>query len=301
MATIMTHDQFEVITKVPMELGECPLWHPLERVLYWIDIDGRAVHRFDPVRSLFDKWPMPSEPGCIAWCAHGELLVALRHGLAVLNTASGELSPLAPAPYDTAKVRFNDGRCDSAGRLWVGTLYEPRNRPGGSLFRLERGKLSDESRPVTVSNGVAFSNERRLMYHTDTTAHRISTYDFDVTRGTIGGARTFKQFDNDKSAPSYGGRPDGAAIDSEGAYWCAMFEGSRILRLSASGDLLQELHLPVRCPTMIAFGGADLRTLYVTSARHNRPAQELDRLPLSGHVLALRVDIAGLPEHPYQI
>jgi sugar lactone lactonase YvrE len=80
-----------------------------------------------------------------------------------------------------------------------------------------------------------------------------------------------------------------------------MFEGSRILRLSASGDLLQELHLPVRCPTMIAFGGADLRTLYVTSARHNRPAQELDRLPLSGHVLALKVDVAGLPEYPYQI
>lgn len=295
----MTHDQLQVITDTPMLVGECPLWHPQEAVLYWIDIDGYAVHRFDPLSRARHSWPMPSEPGCIAWCASGGLLVALRNGLMLLDTDSGKLTAVAPAPYDTEKLRFNDGRCDAAGRLWVGTLYETRDRPGGSLFCVERGVIRDSGSAVTVSNGVAFSADNGTLYHTDTTAHRITAYDFESASGQLFHPRLFKQFASDKTAPDYGGRPDGAAVDSEGAYWCAMFEGSRLLRLSATGAVLSEIRLPVRCPTMIAFGGHDLRTLYITSASHNRSAAELDLYPLSGHVLAMEIEIAGLPEHAY--
>lgn len=198
----------------------------------------------------------------------------------------------------THHMRFNDGRCDAAGRLWAGTLHEPRDRPAGSLFRIEHGAIRDAGNPVTVSNGVAFSVNNRTLYHADTTAHRIIAYDFDLATGHIGKGRLFKQFSTDKSN-NYGGRPDGAAVDSEDAYWCAMYEGGRILRLSPSGEILLEIQLPVRCPTMVAFGGPDLKTLYITTARHNRSPDELRQYPLSGRILTLEVDIAGRKEPAY--
>lgn len=281
-----------------MQLGESPLWHMAEAALYWIDIAGMAVHRFDPASGVHRSWPLPSEPGCIAPYASGGLIVAMRSGLARFDTEDGSLTAIAAAPYDTGTMRFNDGRCDAAGRLWVGTLFEPRGQPNATLYCVERGALRDSGNRVTVSNGVAFSPDNRTLYHADTSAHRITAYDFDVATGLLGASRVFKQFSTDK-ANAYGGRPDGAAVDSEGAYWCAMYEGGRILRLSPNGDVLREIRLPLRCPTMMAFGGVDLRTLYITSARHNRPDAEIAQYPLSGCVLALRVDVPGRPENAY--
>jgi sugar lactone lactonase YvrE len=283
---------------IPMLLGECPLWHPEEAALYWIDIAGQAVHRWDSASGRHRSWPLPSEPGCIARCQGGGLLVAMRVGLAYLDTDDGSLSPVANAPYDIARARFNDGRCDAAGRLWVGTLYEPRDEPLGSLFCVERNVIRDATKPVTVSNGVAFSPDTRTLYHADTTAHRITAYDFDLATGHAGRGRRFKQFSADKSN-DYGGRPDGAAVDSEGAYWCAMYEGGRLVRLSPDGELLGEIRLPLRCPTMLAFGGSALKTLYVTTARLRRPLEELRRYPLSGCVLTFEVDVPGCAEPAY--
>jgi sugar lactone lactonase YvrE len=294
----MSMDEIQVLFDTPMQLGECPLWHPDEAALYWVDISGLAIHRHHPASGAHSSWSLPSEPGCIARSSNGRLLVAMRSGLAMLDTGSGSLTPVAAAPYDTTKMRFNDGRCDAAGRLWAGTIYEPRDQVLGSLFCVQRGAIRDTGKPVTVSNGLAFSVDGGTLYHADTTAHRINAYDFDVATGQLGHERLFKQFSTDKSH-QYGGRPDGAAVDSEDAYWCAMYEGGRVLRLSPSGDVLREIALPVRCPTMIAFGGADLRTLYITSARHNRSAAELAQHPLSGCVLMLRVDVPGRPEPAY--
>jgi len=281
-----------------MLLGESPLWHPDESSLYWIDIAGLAVHCFHPEHRTHRVWPLPSEPGCIARNAKGGLVVAMRTGLAMLDTHSGVLTPFADAPYDTSTVRFNDGHCDAAGRLWTGTLYDPRDRAAGSLFCIERGRIRDTGKPVTVSNGVAFSCDNRTLYHADTTAHRITAYEFDLTTGELGAGRLFRQFSMDRRE-DYGGRPDGAAVDSEDAYWCAMYEGGRLLRLSSSGEVLREVQLPVRCPTMVAFGGPDLRTLYVTTARHNRPEAERLKNPLSGCILTMRVDVPGRIDPAY--
>lgn len=295
----MSMEEIHALIASPMQLGECPVWHSEESSLYWIDIAGKAVHRFSLTNSQHRMWPLPSEPGCIARSSGGRILVAMRTGIVFLDTADGSLNPVANSPYDPLLMRFNDGRCDAAGRLWVGTLYEPRDRPGGSLFCVERGTVRDAGKPVTVSNGVAFSLDSRTLYHADTTAHRITAYDFDIANAQIGAGRVFKQFSADRSN-NYGGRPDGAAVDSEGAYWCAMYEGGRILRLSPEGEVLREIALPVRCPTMVAFGDADLKTLFITSARHNRTEEELQRLPLSGCVLRMRVDVAGCIEPSYR-
>ena len=284
--------------KMPMQLGESPLWHPQEKRLYWIDIDGRAIHCLDPQTNMHRAWPLPSEPGAIAWSAAGGLIVAMRSGLATLDTNSGALDMFANAPYDPRHERFNDGRCDAAGRFWVGTLYEPRDRPNAVLYALERGVLRDSGKRATVSNGVAFSPDQRTLYHSDTTSHTITAYDYDAASGTTERGRQFHRFSSERG-PDYGGRPDGAAVDSQGNYWCAMYEGGRLLQLDAGGAILREILLPVRCPTMMAFGGSDLRTLYITTVSSKRSAEELAACPLSGCLLSLRVDVPGQPEHPY--
>lgn len=282
----------------PMQVGECPLWHPDDAALYWVDITGFAVHRLHPATGAHNNWQMPAEPGCIARNAMGGLIVALRSGFFHLNTDDGTLQAIAAAPYDTATTRFNDGRCDAVGRFWAGSLYEPRDRQSGAMYCLDQGTIHTHWSGVTVSNGLAFSPDNCTLYHADTTAHLIRRYAFDLEHGTASTPQVFRQFSNDK-LHNYGGRPDGAAVDSEGTYWCAMFDGGRLLRLSPGGEILREIPLPLRCPTMIAFGGEDLCTLYITSARHNRAVAELAEYPLSGCLLSMRVEVPGLPEHAY--
>lgn len=245
---MMSNLEIAPLLNTPMQLGESPFWHPDEASLYWIDIPGFALHRFHLESGNHQQWALPSEPGCIARCTSGGVLVAMRSGLALLDIGTGALTPVADAPYDTSTMRFNDGRCDAAGRLWIGTLYEPRDRPLAPLYCVERGAIRDSGKRATVSNGVAFSPDNRTLYHADTTSHKITAYDFDLATGRIGEGQLFQQFPMDK-LHNYGGRPDGAAVDSEGAYWCAMFEGGRILRFSPTGELLREIQLPVRCPT----------------------------------------------------
>jgi sugar lactone lactonase YvrE len=291
----------EVAFDEPMAVGECPLWNPAESCLYWVDIDGFAIHRLHPASGVHSCWEMPSEPSALGLSAGGGLVVALREGVVHFDSANGVVTPIAPAPYDTAKVRFNDGRVDPAGRFWIGTMYEPRDRQAAEMYVLEHGKLRLAwSGGMTNSNGLGFSLDGQTMYHADTAAHRIDRHGFDAATGAVSPPQAFQQFSNDKSDPGYGGRPDGAAVDSEGAYWCAMFEGARLLRFAPDGFLLREVKLPLRCPTMVAFGGDDLRTLYITSAGLKRPDFERAQYPFSGCVLSLRVDAAGLAEPLYQ-
>jgi sugar lactone lactonase YvrE len=279
-------------------LGESPFWHPTEQALYWCDIPGRALHRWHPARGEHRSWALPSEPGCVAPLPGGALMLAMRDGLWRFEPGSGQRTRLAAPPYDPAHERFNDGRADPQGRFWVGTIYEPRSPANAALYRWAHGRLDRVAGDVTVSNGLAFSPDGRTLYWSDTTSHRIFALDFDPLEGTLSRRRVFAQFarrDPAQPLQAYGGRPDGAAVDSEGAYWVAMYEGQRLLRLAPDGTLLRELPLPVRCPTMPCFGGDDLCTLYLTTARHQRPDDELAAQPLAGRVLALRVDVPGLP------
>lgn len=289
-----------VVYATPMLVGECPLWHPVQRRLYWVDIPGKALHQFDPATELHQQWAMSSEPACLAWCNDG-LIIARRDGFVHFNSQTGTVTGIAPAPYDQTRIRCNDGRCDAAGRFWVGTIYEPRDQTHAEMLCLERGKLRQVWHGgMTVSNGLAFSPDQTTLFHADTTSHQIRRHDFNGLTGTVGPAHVLHQFSTVKDT-GYLGRPDGAAVDSEGAYWSAMFEGQRLLRLNPNGEILQTLALPVRCPTMLAFGGEDLKTLYITSASQNRSSAELGQYPLSGCVLGIPVSVAGRAEFAYQI
>ena len=280
------------------ELGESPMWHPREQRLYWCDIAGKRLNRHDAKRGVVDHWEFDSEPASCAPCLDGTLLLAMRDGLWRFDPARGERTRLAAPPYDPAKERFNDGKCDPHGRFWVGTIYEPRDPALAALYCWDRGELQRKADGITVSNGLAWSPDGRTMYWSDTKAHTVHALDFDLASGSLSNRRVFAGFAPKRAGQDlalYGGRPDGAAVDAEGAYWVAMFEGQRVLRLSPDGQVLREVRLPVRCPTMPCFGDADLRTLYITTSREKRPPAELAAQPLAGCVLSLRVDVPGLP------
>jgi sugar lactone lactonase YvrE len=282
----------------PSLLGESPLWHPSEQVLYWCDIPGHALNRFDPATGEHRLWPFDTDVACCAPLMEGGLLLALRSGLVSFDPATGETEPLIDElPYDPKAERFNDGKADAQGRLWVGTIHELRE-PKAALYRYAGGKLDKMADKITVSNGLAWSPDARTMYWSDTKAHSVYAFDFERAGGAITHRRVFAQFavkTADQDLSVYGGRPDGAAMDSESHYWCAMFEGARLLRIAPDGTVAQAIDLPVRCPTMPCFGGADLKTLYITTSREKRPADELAREPMAGCVLQLRVEVPGLP------
>ncbi len=284
-------------------LGESPLWHPTEQVLYSVDIPGRQVLRWRADEEVPDVFPQDAEPACIAARATGGLVVARRDGLWALDTATGAVTPLAPPPYDITRQRYNDGKPDAAGRFWIGALSDARE-PEAALYRIDAAGAEPQLDGIVTSNGLAWSPDGRWLYRSDTKAHTIWRHDFDVERGELGEGQVFARFTpraTEEPLSAYGGRPDGAAVDESGAYWVAMFEGARLLRFSAAGELLQDVALPVRCPTMPCFGGADRRTLFVTTARDKRPADELAREPWAGAVLTLRVDVPGLPANLCQL
>jgi sugar lactone lactonase YvrE len=298
---------WHTVTPAPNDLGESPFWHPEEARLYWIDIPARLLMRMDPLSRQIDSWAMAEEPGCIAPARGGGLAVALRSGMYRAPVWGGELAQIVAAPYDTATMRFNDGKADPLGRFWSGTIHEPRDAKAAQLWSLDcRGPaplLQSQAGEATTGNGLAWSPDARTLYWTDTPGHTIRAWDWDAASNTLSRPRVFASWPGKPAHwqpglpdnGGYGGRPDGAAVDADGNYWVAMFEGGRVLQLSPGGELLSEWPLPALCPTMPCFGGADLKTLYVTTASLNRPPAELAALPDSGCVLAMQVPVPGLP------
>lgn len=298
---------WEVVSDRPDATGESPFWHPQEQLLYWVDIPGKQIHRMDPADRRVESWAMPSEPGCIAPAASGGLVLALRDGVYRARSWGGALQRLAGVDYDTATTRYNDGKADPLGRFWAGTMYEPRDARKGALYSVDlrasgcgRVLVERKADGAIVANGLAWSPDARTLYWSETSDHVVHAWDWDAQSNGMSNRRVFRQFAAKPAGwkpgdPGYGGRPDGATVDNQGNYWCAMFEGGRVVQLAPSGEELSDISVPVRCPTMPCFGGADLKTLFVTSNRQGRPADELSQQPLAGCVLALRVEAAGLP------
>ena len=300
---------WQALAAPPNELGESPFWHPDEHRLYWVDIPARQIFRCDVATGARENWAMPSEPGCIAPArtngAPSGLVIAMRSGIYRARQWGGELELLIPAPYDPATTRFNDGKADPLGRFWAGSMYEPRDKPAAQLFSMNlRGGaapvLEVKAGDATIANGLAWSPDGGTLYWSDTTAHLVRAWDWDPQSNTLSHERVFKQWPGKPALwqpgmAGYGGRPDGAAVDVQGNYYVAMFEGARVVKLSPSGDVLADIPVPAQCPTMPCFGGDDLKTLYLTTARHQRGAPELQSHPESGRVFSMRVDVAGLP------
>jgi L-arabinonolactonase len=275
-------------------LGEVPRWHPVERALYWIDAFKPAVHRLDPQTGQLDSWTPPEKLGSFAPCAGGGLLIAGRNGLARYHPASGHLERIVDPEQGGAVNILNDGRCDRRGRFWVGSMSKTMERASGRLYRLERGRLDVLDENIWVSNGVCFSPDDNKMYFADSHVRTIFVYDFDVGAGTLGARRVFAAM-GDKP-----GVPDGSSVDADGFVWNAAFDAGCLIRYAPDGRVDRTVALPVSRPTACAFGGPDLATLYVTTARFRLPPEKLAAEPLAGSLLALDVGARGLPEPMYE-
>ena len=301
---------WQTVVHTPDQLGESPFWHPTEGRLYWVDIPAKQLHRLHVASGVQESWAMPSEPGCIAPAETGGLVVALRSGIYRAREWGGTLALIVPAPYDMATMRFNDGKADAKGRFWSGTIDETRKAANAQLWSLDcrdaKPCLEVKAGNATTGNGLAWSPDARTLYWADTPSHTIRAWDWNADDNSLARPRVFASWpgkpagwqagvDHNAAHELYGGRPDGAAVDAEGNYWVAMFEGGRILQLSPAGETMAVWPLPAKCPTMPCFGGHDLQTLYVTTASQNRPAAELHAFPDSGCMFAMRVDVPGLP------
>lgn len=277
------------------ELGECPVWSAPEQALYWIDIRAPALHRTDPDSGATRSWPMPSRIGSFGLREAGGAVVALVDGFHLLDLDTGALTFVA-GPEPVPGTRFNDGKVSPDGRFLAGTMDEQRlERPIAALYRLDPdGSLHQVVDGLIVSNGLAWSADGRTMFHSDSKAQVVWTYDYDPGSGEVANRRELTRPTEEQ------GRPDGGATDEKGCYWSAGISAGVLNRWAPDGTLDRSIPLPCARPTAPCFGGPDLRTIFVTSLRHDLPADVVAGHPLSGGIFAVRVDVPGVPVARYR-
>ncbi|MBZ8135163.1 SMP-30/gluconolactonase/LRE family protein [Afifella sp. IM 167] len=281
----------DVVVERAHILGECPLWDHREGRLLWIDCLGQSVHGLDLDSGEESRLDLETRIGSIGLRRAGGLIAATKQGFAALDPVSGALQLLMPVEAAMPGNRLNDGKCDRAGRYWCGSMNETFAGPTGSLYRLGADlRLERLFGGVVVSNGIAFSPDDARMYFADSRREVVYAFDFDLAAGTISNRRVFIDF-----AGAGIGRADGATVDAEGNYWCALVFGGAVGCFAPDGRLLEKIALPVTHPTMCAFGGPDLDILFVTSATCLADGPETE--PLAGALFAISgTGARGLPE-----
>lgn len=285
-----------VIARGPDRVGESPVWDARLQALWWVDIEAHRVHRWTQSTGVLQAWTLPERIGCMALADDGRVIAALEGRIvaATLDEAGGvALQDLARIAHPAPGMRFNDGRCDPAGRLWVGTMVMDMGLASaqGGLYCLdERGLTGPWVDGLFTPNGTGFSPDGRTFYLSDShpRSQQVWAFDFEPSSGELAGRRVFVDM---RERP---GRPDGAAVDSQGCYWICGNDAGLVHRFSPQGALLESLAVPFPKPAMCCFGGPDLTTLFVTSIVPGDPA--LDTQGLSGAVVALEPGVAGLPE-----
>jgi sugar lactone lactonase YvrE len=289
--------QAELILDARNATGECPVWNAQEQALYWVDIPARRLHRWSLRDGTTSSWEAPQMLACVASYGDGSWLAGMEDGLYRIHPQDdGTLASalLIDVTHPRPNMRFNDGRCDRQGRFWAGTMFMDMGQASvvGSLYRYEGGQTAPLKAHVTdmiVPNGLGFSPDGTLMYLSDShpSVQKIWSFDYDIDTGTPHNRRLFVDMNQ------YPGRPDGAAVDADGCYWICGNDEGLIHRFTPEGKLDRSLAVPVKKPSMCAFGGRDLETLFVTSIR---PGGDLSDQPLAGGVFALQPSVKGLEE-----
>jgi len=280
---------------VEAELGEGPIWSAAEACVWFVDIKKKQIHRFDPASGVTRSWPAPAQPGFIVPTAAGGFIVGLSTGLTLFDPQSGDFNPLLTVEPAALGNRLNDAYVDAEGRLWFGSMHDAETQSTGALYRLNgSGPLVCADDGYCITNGPAMSPDGRVLYHTDTLKRVI--YAFDVAPcGGLSGKRVFARIERP------GAYPDGPIIDAEGCLWTGLFGGWGLARYSPAGELIGRLELPCANVTKAAFGGEDLSTLYITTARKGLDPGELEAQPLAGGLFAARVETPGLPQHEVRL
>jgi len=282
---------FDCIWQAEAVLGEAPWWDTETALLYWVDIDGRAVFRLDPATGVRCRFDVDHEVGCIVPRENGGFVTAIDCGLAYLDAGLTKFDIFATPEKGEPKTRFNDGKCDRRGRLWAASTDMEENEPLAALYCLHgSGKLVRETSGVIVGNGLGWSPDNSTMYFTDTGLGIIFAFDYDIETGKTDNRRVFARVDDTT------GYPDGLTVDAEGYVWSAHWQGWRITRYDPDGRIDRTIDLPVPNVTSLVFGGASLDQLYVTSARMGLTDGQIGEAPLSGSLFVVDTGICGLPE-----
>jgi xylono-1,5-lactonase len=277
---------FEVECAWPLacRLGEGLVWDEAKQSIFFVDIQGPAVHAYTPAKNAQRSWPMPEMVGWLVPRASGDWIAGFKSGVAALKLGQpSKIEWLHRLHKPNSPMRLNDAKADAQGRLWFGTMNgEDESQPVGQFHRLGAdGQVATVDRGYCVTNGPTFSLDGRTIFHTDSPLRTI--YAFDVSPdGELSNKRVWVKFADEE------GYPDGMTTDADGHVWVAHWAGSRVTQRDASGKVLQTIALPVPHVTNVAFGGPDLSDLYITSARKGLSAQQLAAAPLSGGLFCAR-------------
>ncbi len=286
----------DLILDQKARLGEGAIWHPDENRFYWIDIENGLVHIFDPATGDNQTVSVVERVGTVVPDSQGNALVALESGIYHLNLRTAKKTLLAAPEQGIRGNRFNDGKCDPAGRLWAGTMTMENKKGAGGLYQLDLdGAVRRMKGQVTISNGICWSLDHKTMYYIDTPTGMVEAFDYQVASGTISNSREVIR------VPEEMGYPDGSTIDEEGMIWIALWGGGMVGRWDPkTGQLLQKIEVDALNVTSCAFGGPDLATLYITTAREGLDEAQLDRYPKSGGVFAVDPGVKGVPAFLYE-
>ena len=284
------------VWKAHAALGEGPVWSVREQALYWVDILNNRLHRYAPgTEQEQTTWQFDQEISAVAERAsQSGLIVTLRHGFALFDPATEKIEPFKQVETDMPGNRFNDGKCDPAGRFWAGTMDFACKEPTGSMYRLSPdGSIEKMDSGYPITNGPTWSRDYSTMYYNDTYNGRVFAFDFNLESGELSNKRLFLQFSPED------GTPDGMTTDAEGGIWIAQWGASKVTRRSADGTVTRTVELPCSQITSCAFGGPNLRTLFITSAAQGLNSEQLEREPLAGSLFAIDLDIAGLEANKF--
>lgn len=283
-------DEGDVFVADAGELCEGPCWDARTRTLVWVDILAGRVHAADPVTGARQTWDVGAPVGAVAPRSSGGWVAAIERGFALFDENWIPAGPVTAAPAQPDGTRFNDGRCDPAGRFWAGTLAYDGTPGIASLYRFDpSGTVTEVLRDVTISNGLAWSRSGDTMYYVDTGRGTLDQMSFGCESGAVADRRTLV------AVPASEGLPDGLAIDSDGYLWLALWDGGCVRRYSSSGELDRIVRLPVDRVTSMAFGGPDLAELFITTARDGLTTEQRAEQPLAGAVFRHRPGVTGLP------
>jgi sugar lactone lactonase YvrE len=263
-------------------LGESPLWDHRRNALFWVDIDEGLIHSFKLETKETKIWSINEKVGCLAMHEDGGFILATESGLSLWDPESNLKNFFLPFKHSRPDNLFNDGKIDPFGRFWIGT-----KGPQGTsnLWTLQDGKLVVKISGLSISNGLDWSADGRFFYHTDSLEHTIYRYDINLETAELSNRIVFYKTEN--------GTPDGLTIDSDGNIWTAIWDGWHVLQLSPAGEVLTEIRVPVQRPTSIAFGGEDLRSLFITSASEGISPSEREAQPFAGDIFAIQPGVAG--------
>lgn len=276
--------------KIESQLGEGAIWNYKTQEFYWIDIEGKLLHIYNPETKENRSFETPSRIGTVVPYTQNEAVVALEDGIYKLNINTGAVSLLSDVEAQMTENRFNDGKCDPLGNLWVGSMHLKQSKPHASLYKVnDQGEAIKMVDSVTISNGIVWTSDAKTMYYIDTPTSKIMAYDYDINTGTISNERVAVEVSLED------GYPDGMTIDSEDMLWVGLWNGNAIAHFNPkTGELMSKIKVPAHNITACAFGGENLDILYITTARIDMTPEELDSLPLSGSVFKVVPGVKGV-------